>query len=130
VIAAVIANPSKEPLFPLEIRKDLLADALDHVDNAAVDSFDGLLVDFANDRKVSIIIKGLRAVSDYEYELQMAQMNAALTHGLDTLFLPSKPEWSFLSSSLVQQVSKYGGGVDGLVPANVANALKERYKSY
>ena len=69
----------------------LLADALTHVDNASVDSFDGLLVDFANDRKVSIIIKGLRAVSDYEYELQMAQMNAALMHGLDTLFLPSQP---------------------------------------
>ncbi len=129
VIAAVIANPSKEPLFPLETRKDLLADALGHVDNASVESFDGLLVDFANERKVSIIVKGLRAVSDYEYELQMAQMNAALTHGLDTLFLPSQPEWSFLSSSLVKQVSKYGGAVDGLVPANVAQALKERFAS-
>jgi pantetheine-phosphate adenylyltransferase len=129
VIAAVIANPSKVPLFPLEIRKDLLAKALDHVNNASVDSFDGLLVDFANDRRVSIIIKGLRAVSDYEYELQMAQMNAALTNGLDTLFLPSKPEWSFLSSSLVKQVSKYGGAVDGLVPPGVAKALKERFAS-
>jgi pantetheine-phosphate adenylyltransferase len=129
VIAAVIANPSKEPLFPLEIRKDLLAKALGHVNNASVDSFDGLLVDFANDRRVSTIIKGLRAVSDYEYELQMAQMNAALTNGLDTLFLPSKPEWSFLSSSLVKQVSKYGGAVDGLVPPGVAKALKERFAS-
>jgi len=127
VIAAVIANPSKEPLFPLDVRKSLLTEALTHVDNASVESFDGLLVDFANDRKVSIIIKGLRAVSDYEYELQMAQMNAALAHGLDTLFLPSQPEWSFLSSSLVKQVTKYGGAVDGLVPANVAKALKERF---
>lgn len=127
VIAAVIANPSKEPLFPLAVRKSLLTEALTHVDNASVESFDGLLVDFANDRKVSIIIKGLRAVSDYEYELQMAQMNAALAHGLDTLFLPSQPEWSFLSSSLVKQVTKYGGAVDGLVPANVAKALKERF---
>jgi pantetheine-phosphate adenylyltransferase len=127
VIAAVIANPSKEPLLPLETRKDLLAEALTHVENASVDSFDGLLVDFANARKVSIIVKGLRAVSDYEYELQMAQMNAALAHGVDTLFLPSKPEWSFLSSSLVKQVSKYGGAIDGLVPAHVAKALKERF---
>ncbi len=104
-----------------------MSDALAHIDNASVESFDGLLVDFANARKVAIIVKGLRAVSDYEYELQMAQMNAALLHGLDTLFLPSKPEWSFLSSSLVKQVSKYGGGVDGLVPTNVAKALKERF---
>lgn len=129
VIAAVIANPSKEPLLSLEDRKALLADAIAHIDNASVDSFDGLLVDFANARGVSVIVKGLRAVSDYEYELQMAQMNAALAHGLDTLFLPSKPAWSFLSSSLVKQVAKYGGGVDGLVPAHVATALKERFAS-
>jgi pantetheine-phosphate adenylyltransferase len=127
VIAAVIANPSKEPLLSLESRKELLAEALTHLDNASVESFDGLLVDFANARKVSIIVKGLRAVSDYEYELQMAQMNAALAQGVDTLFLPSKPEWSFLSSSLVKQVSKYGGAIDGLVPDHVAKALKERF---
>ncbi|MDQ3770922.1 MAG: pantetheine-phosphate adenylyltransferase [Actinomycetota bacterium] len=127
VIAAVIANPSKEPLLLLEERKALLSEAIAHVDNASVDSFDGLLVDFANARGVSVIVKGLRAVSDYEYELQMAQMNAALAHGLDTLFLPSKPDWSFLSSSLVKQVARYGGGVDGLVPVHVAKALKERY---
>lgn len=127
VIAAVIANPSKEPLLSLEDRKALLSEAIAHIDNASVDSFDGLLVDFANARGVSVIVKGLRAVSDYEYELQMAQMNAALLHGLDTLFLPSKPDWSFLSSSLVKQVARYGGGVDGLVPVHVAKALKERY---
>ena len=127
VIAAVIANPSKEPLLSLEDRKALLSEAIAHIDNASVDSFDGLLVDFANARGVSVIVKGLRAVSDYEYELQMAQMNAALLHGLDTLFLPSKPDWSFLSSSLVKQVARYGGGVDGLVPVHVAKALKQRY---
>ncbi|MGI8942002.1 MAG: pantetheine-phosphate adenylyltransferase [Actinomycetota bacterium] len=127
VIAAVIANPSKEPLLSLEDRKALLSEAIAHIENASVDSFDGLLVDFANARGVSVIVKGLRAVSDYEYELQMAQMNAALLHGLDTLFLPSKPDWSFLSSSLVKQVARYGGGVDGLVPVHVAKALKQRY---
>ena len=127
VIVAVIANPSKEPLFSLEERKDLLADALAHVDNVEIASFDGLLVDFARDRKTSIIVKGLRAVSDYEYELQMAQMNAALLHGLDTMFMTAKPEFSFLSSSLVKQVARYGGAVDGLVPAGVAKAMAERY---
>jgi pantetheine-phosphate adenylyltransferase len=129
IVAAVIANPAKESLFTLEARKSLLADALSHVDNVEVASFDGLLVDFAGEREVSIIIKGLRAVSDYEYELQMAQMNSALLPGLDTLFLTAKPEWSFTSSSLVKQVAKYGGDVSGLVPQNVAKALAERYRA-
>ncbi|MGH2736654.1 MAG: pantetheine-phosphate adenylyltransferase [Actinomycetota bacterium] len=128
VVTAVIANPSKEPLFSLEARQSLLADALSHVDNVEVDSFDGLLVDFARARDINIIVKGLRAVSDYEYELQMAQMNSALLQGLDTLFLTAKPEWSFTSSSLVKQVAKYGGDVAGLVPQNVAKALAERFR--
>lgn len=127
VVVAVIANPSKEPLFSLEERKGLLADALAHLDNVEIDSFDGLLVDFARDRGTSIILKGLRAVSDFEYELQMAQMNAALLHGLDTMFVTAKPEFSFLSSSLVKQVARYGGAVDGLVPAVVAKAMVERF---
>ena len=127
VVAAVIANPSKDTLFSLEEREALLTDALSDVGNVTIESFDGLLVDFARERGIVIIVKGLRAVSDYEYELQMAQMNSALLPGLDTLFLPSTPEWSFLSSSLVKQVAEYGGSVDGLVPANVAKALKERF---
>lgn len=128
VVAAVIANPAKEPLFDLDERKGLLADAVAHVPNVEVASFDGLLVEFARQRGVQVVVKGLRAVSDYEYELQMAQMNSALLKGLDTMFLTAKPEWSFLSSSLVKQVARYGGNVDGLVPPNVAKALAERFR--
>lgn len=126
VCVAVIANPSKEPMFSLSDRKKLLHDALVHLDNVEIESFDGLLVDFARERGLSVIVKGLRAVSDFEYELQMAQMNAALSPGLDTMFVTAKPSWAFLSSSLVKQVARYGGSVDGLVPEGVSKALVAR----
>ncbi len=127
VVVAVIANPSKEPLFTLDERTEMLKDALAHVDNAEITSFDGLLVDFASERGLSIVVKGLRAVSDFEYELQMAQMNTALSPGLDTLFMAAKPSWAFLSSSLVKEVARYGGAIEGLVPSGVAKALQERF---
>ena len=126
VVVAVIANPSKQPLFSLDERKELLADALAHVDNIEIASFDGLLVDFARERDLSIVVKGLRAISDFEYELQMAQMNSTLAPGMDTLFITAKPSWAFLSSSLVKEVARYGGDVEGLVPAGVAKALTDR----
>ncbi len=129
VLVAVIANPSKEALFTLAERKGMLADALAHVDNAEIDSFDGLLVDYARRRHVNVVVKGLRAVSDFEYELQMAEMNAALAPGLDTMFVTAKPAWAFLSSSLVKEVARFGGPVEGLVPEAVAAALGARYAS-
>jgi len=127
VVVAVIANPSKEPLFSLAERKDMLAAALAHVDNVEIDSFDGLLVEYARHRGVNVVVKGLRAVSDFEYELQMAEMNAALAPGLDTMFVTAKPAWAFLSSSLVKEVARFGGPVEGLVPEAVAEALVGRY---
>jgi pantetheine-phosphate adenylyltransferase len=127
VVVAIIANPSKQPLFSLEERTEMLKQALDHLDNIEIASFDGLLVDFAKQRGLSVIVKGLRAVSDFEYELQMAQMNAELSPGLDTMFLTAKPEWAFLSSSLVKEVARFGGAVGNLVPAGVGEALAERY---
>lgn len=126
VVVAVIANPSKEPMFGLDERKDLLTEALAHLDNVEIDSFDGLLVDFAREKDLGVIVKGLRAVSDFEYELQMAQMNSALSPGLDTMFVTAKPSWAFLSSSLVKQVARYGGSVEGLVPPVVSEALKKK----
>jgi pantetheine-phosphate adenylyltransferase len=129
VVVAVIANPSKTPLFSLEERTAMLKDALGHVDNVEIASFDGLLVNFARDNDLSLVVKGLRAVSDFEYELQMAQMNATLLDGFDTMFVTAKPAWAFLSSSLVKEVARFGGDVDGLVPPMVAKGLRERFSS-
>ncbi len=127
VLVAVIANPAKQPLFSVEERTDMLSDALGHLDNVEIASFDGLLVDFAGERGIGVIVKGLRAVSDFEYELQMAQMNSALAPGLDTIFVTAKPSWAFLSSSLVKEVARYGGAIDGLVPSAAAKALEDRF---
>ena len=124
VVVAVIANPSKKPMFTVEQRTDMLRDALTHVDNIEIASFDGLLVDFAKDRDLGVVVKGLRAISDFEYELQMAQMNSNLLPGLDTMFMTARPEWAFLSSSLVKEVARYGGSIEGLVAPGVAKALQ------
>jgi pantetheine-phosphate adenylyltransferase len=126
VVVAVIKNPSKNPLFTLEERTELLSDALTGIANIEISSFDGLLVDYARSLGISLVIKGLRAVSDFEYELQMAQMNSRLDPNLDTMFVTATPEWAFLSSSLVKEVARYGGRVDGLVPEGVAQMLAKK----
>jgi pantetheine-phosphate adenylyltransferase len=126
VVVAVIANPSKQPLFSLEERTSMLAGSLKDTANAEVASFDGLLVDFARAKGVDLVVKGLRAVSDFEYELQMAQMNATLSPGLDTLFVTASPAWAFLSSSLVKEVARHGGAIGGLVPPAVAHGLARK----
>ena len=128
VLVAVIANPSKAPLFTAEERVELLEESLTGADNVEITSFDGLLVDLARDRGLNLVVKGLRAISDYDYELQMAQMNATLDPGLDTLFITATPSWAFLSSSLVKEVARYGGDVEGMVPPGVAKALLERFR--
>ena len=126
VVVAVIANPSKQPLFSLEDRTGMLEATLGHLDNVRVDSFDGLLVDYARANGINLVVKGLRAVSDFEYELQMAQMNATLLPGLDTVFITATPAWAFLSSSLVKEVARFGGDVSSMVPDVVAQALATR----
>lgn len=125
VVVAVIRNPSKNPLFTLEERTAMLSDALSGLDNIEISSFDGLLVDHAHTLGISLVIKGLRAVSDFEYELQMAQMNSRLAPELDTMFVTATPEWAFLSSSLVKEVARHGGRVEGLVPKGVESALEQ-----
>ena len=127
VVVGILANPGKEPLFTVEEREEMLSEAISHIENVEIETFSGLLVDFAAERDLSVIVKGLRAVSDFEYELQMAQMNSNLSPGLDTIFVTTMPSWAFLSSSLVKQVARYGGSVDGLVPPGVSKALKERF---
>jgi pantetheine-phosphate adenylyltransferase len=125
LVVAVVANPSKTPMFTADERVGLLERATEGLDNVEIHAFDGLLVDFAERQGVDVLVKGLRAVTDFDYELQMAQMNHTL-RDVDTLFIPTAPEWSYLSSSLVREVARLGGDVDTLVPAVVAGALKEK----
>ncbi|TML60165.1 MAG: pantetheine-phosphate adenylyltransferase [Actinobacteria bacterium] len=127
VLVAVIRNPQKaQALFTLEEREEMLAEVTAHLSNVRIDFFKGLLVEFAEAHGVSAIVKGLRAVSDFDYELQMAQMNFKLA-GIDTLFMPTSPQHSFLSSSLVREVARFGGDVSSMVPEPVARRLKEKF---
>jgi pantetheine-phosphate adenylyltransferase len=125
VVVAVIDNPNKEPLFTMEQRIAMLEEVVSGLRNVEVASFGGLLVDYARDRGIGIIVKGLRAVSDFDYELQMAQMNRHLS-GVETCFVPTNPQWSYLSSSLVKEVAQLGGDVSALVPGHVLPLLKEK----
>ena len=123
VVVAVIDNPGKEPLFTTDRRLELIREI--HGDRVKVTSFTGLLVDHARAVGADVVVKGLRTVDDYEYENQMAQMNRHLT-GVETVFMPTTPEFGFISSSLVKEVARLGGSVSGLVPDVVDRALKER----
>lgn len=125
LIVAVSQNPGKTPLFTLEERVAIAKESVAGIDRVEVDSFDGLLVDYCKRKNSRLLVKGLRAVSDFEYEMQMAQMNFRLA-AVDTVFMVASPKFSFLSSSLVKEVARFGGSVEGLVPAVVARRLKER----
>ncbi len=125
VYVAVLINAAKKSLFTVEERLDMLREVTKEFPNVTVESFQGLLVDFCRKRGIPAIVKGLRAVSDFDYELQMAQMNHRLA-GIETLFVPTNPLYSFLSSSLIKEVVAYGGDVSGLVPEVVRHRLEER----
>jgi pantetheine-phosphate adenylyltransferase len=125
LIVGVLDNPSKQPLFGVEERVTLLKEVTNDMENVEVEAFSGLLVDFASRRGADVVVKGLRAVTDFEYEIQMAQMNHSLS-GLETLFITTAPQWSFLSSSLLKEVARFGGDVAALVPPVVAERLRER----
>jgi pantetheine-phosphate adenylyltransferase len=122
LVVAVLVNPGKAGLFPVEERMDLLRDAVSDLPNVVIDSFQGLLVDYCRAHDLPVIVKGLRAVSDFEYELQMAQMNRELA-GVETLFVPTAPQVGHLSSSLVKQIAQFGGDVSRLVPKAVLDRL-------
>jgi pantetheine-phosphate adenylyltransferase len=126
VLVAVVENPAKDALFTAAERMDLIRTSCMAWDNVEVGSFSGLLVDYAAEEGIEVIVKGLRAMTDFDYEFQMSQMNRHLS-GIVTLFVATKPEYGYLSSSLVKQVAGLGGSVDSLVPAPVAKALKERF---
>jgi pantetheine-phosphate adenylyltransferase len=125
VVVAVLINHSKAGLFTVDERIEMLREVVSDYDNIRVDSFHGLLVDYCKEHGITAIIKGLRAVSDFDYELQMAQMNYRLA-GVETTFITTNPLYSFLSSSLVKEVAKFGGDVSGLVPEAVLKRLEPR----
>jgi pantetheine-phosphate adenylyltransferase len=125
VVVAVGVNPAKNRMFEAEDRIAMIREATADLPNIVVDTFSGLLVEFCRQRGIRVIVKGLRAVSDFDYELQMGQMNHSLA-GVETLFIPTNPLYSFLSSSLVKEVATYGGDVSGLVPDGVLQRLHER----
>jgi pantetheine-phosphate adenylyltransferase len=125
VVVAVLENPGKRPLFGVDERVAMLREATSDLTGVEVDAFSGLLVEYARQKGSRTIVKGLRAVTDFEYEIQMAQMNRRLA-GVETFFMTTDPTWSYLSSSLVREVAQFGGDVSGLVPAGVAGRLRER----
>ncbi len=125
LVVVVSDNPRKDPLFSMEERLAILKEAVSEHDNVEVATFQGLLVEYAKGRDIGVIVKGLRAVSDFDYELQMAQMNERLT-GVETFFMHTNPKWSYLSSSLIKEVARYGGDVSGLVPDFVRDRLLEK----
>jgi pantetheine-phosphate adenylyltransferase len=125
VVVAVLMNKSKKSLFTVEERIAMLTEVTAAYPNVRVDSFHGLLVDYCRAHDVRAIVKGLRAVTDFDYELQMAQMNQQLS-GVDTLFMSTRPEWSFVASSLVKEIATFGGDVAHLLPTSVHNRLMER----
>jgi pantetheine-phosphate adenylyltransferase len=125
VCVVVTINTNKRSMFDVDERQDMLRKCTAHLTNVTVDAFHGLLVDYCRDHDARAIVKGLRAVSDFDYELQMAQMNHRLS-SVDTVFVPTSPDSSFLSSSLVKEVAMWGGDVSGLVPAAVLHRLTAR----
>ena len=125
VVVAVFVNQSKSSMFSVEERRDMLTEVTEKYGNVTIDTFEGLVVDYCREHDIPVIVKGLRAVSDFDYELQMAQMNRGLA-GVDTLFMPTNPEYSFLASSLVKEIAKWGGDVASLVPPNVLERLMRR----
>jgi pantetheine-phosphate adenylyltransferase len=128
IVVAVAHNDEKQPLFSLEERLALLGDALDKIDHVRVAQFDGLLVDFAVAQEANAVIRGLRAVSDFEFEFQMALMNRKLEDSVEAIFLMPKEEYTYLSSRLVKEIARLGGNVSGFVPGPVAAALAKKFK--
>ena len=130
LIVAVLNNHDKKSLFTVEERLEMINASIGKIDNVEVESFDGLLVDYAKKKNAQLIIRGLRAVTDFDYELQMAQTNRELCHDIDTLFLFTNLKYSYLSSSVVKQVASFDGDVSKFVTPFVADRLKRKYNKY
>ena len=122
VFVGVVVNPQKDPMFEVAERKKMLSEILVDISNVNIESFEGLLVDFAKQHKINAIVKGLRAMTDFDYEFQMAQMNFNLAD-FETIFIPASPEYGYVSSSMVKEIYSYGGDVSALVPSVVVERL-------
>ena len=129
VYVAVLNNSSKQPLFNVEERMSLIAEVTKQFSNIRIESSSGLLIEYAQQKKAQAIVRGLRAVSDFEYEMQITSMNRVLDEHIETFFIMTKNQYSFLSSSIVKEVAKYGGNVSELVPKVVEQALKEKFNA-
>ncbi len=126
VTVAVVANRAKAPLFSIEERTEMLREVCSDLGNVAIGSFEGLLVEYARECGATVIVRGLRAVSDFEYELQMAHMNRHLSPDVETVFMMTGTEHSYLSSSIVKEIARLGGSVEGLVPKSVRERLRQK----
>jgi pantetheine-phosphate adenylyltransferase len=129
VIIAILSNTEKSPLFTVDERAQMLNEAVQRLENVTVTSFEGLLVDFVEQVNASVIVRGIRAVSDYEYELQMALMNRRLSNKVETVFMLPAESYSFLSSKLVKEIAQHGGSIRGFVPLEVEKRLYGKFKS-
>jgi pantetheine-phosphate adenylyltransferase len=127
IIVAVARNPNKTPLFSIEERLGQISQAIKHIPNAQAESFEGLTVTYAKEIEAQVLIRGLRAISDFELELQMAHTNKTLSNSIETVFLATSNEYSFLSSSVVREIARFRGPVDHLVPTHVAQDLRARF---
>ncbi len=127
VIVAIFNNQSKSPLFSIEERVSLIQQSVNHLPNVTVDLSEGLLIEYAKEKEAKVILRGLRAVSDFEYEMQITSMNKRLETDIETFFMMTNNQYSFLSSSIVKEVAKYKGNINGLVPTVVEEALIKKF---
>ena len=127
LIIAILNNPQKEPLFTLEERIEMIKESLNGAPNVEIDTFDGLLVDYAVKKKANVILRGLRALSDFEYEFQMALMNRKLNRDVQSIFLMTDYKWFYISSTIIKEAASLGGDTSGLVPEIVDRRLKEKF---
>jgi len=130
IVVCILNNPAKKVLFTVEERKEMLTNSLNGIKNIEIATYDGLLVDFAVQRKANAILRGMRAVSDFEYEFQMALMNRRLNRDIQTVFLMTGLRWIFTSSSIIKEAARFGGNINGMVPKIVQQKLKEKFTAY
>jgi pantetheine-phosphate adenylyltransferase len=128
IIVAILTNPGKKSLFSLKERREMLEESMKDFSNVEIDTFDGLTVDYANQRKAQGILRGLRALSDFEYEFQMALMNRRLNREVQTVFLMTGLRWIYTSSSIIKQAAQFGGSIKGMVPPLVEKKIREKYR--